>query len=220
MITVVGSHDGEVVTRFALAHGEDPAVGLAVRGWPGTVVGVEGVLGDLILHYAVQPAAPVDPPLGPQGPGLTDAERLGVDPHQRVAAYAVVVADGRLLLTQLAGYTGAEGRWNLPGGGLDPGESPTDGVVREVAEETGQVVDEVRLVDVMTQHWVGRSPRGLEDYHAVRLLHTARCERPTRPVVHDVGGSTSDARWVPLHDLGSVAVVASVGAALRAVGLA
>jgi ADP-ribose pyrophosphatase YjhB (NUDIX family) len=220
VITVVGSHEGKVVTRFALAHGEDPAVGLAVRGWPGTVVGVEGVLGDLTLRYNVQPAAPVDPPLGPQGPGLTDAERLGVDPHQRVAAYAVVVADDRLLLTQLAGYTGAEGRWNLPGGGLDPGESPTDGVVREVAEETGQVVDEVRLVDVMTQHWVGRSPRGLEDYHAVRLLHTARCERPTRPVVHDVGGSTSDARWVPLHDLGSVAVVASVGAALRAVGLA
>ncbi len=220
MITVVGSQDGRVVTRFALAHGEDPAMGLAVRGWPGTVVGVEGVLGDLTLRYAVQPAAPVDPPHGPEGPGLTDAERLGVDPHQRVAAYAVVVADGRLLLTQLAGYTGAAGRWNLPGGGLDPGESPTDGVVREVAEETGQVVDDVRLVDVMTQHWVGRSPRGLEDYHAVRLLHTARCERPTRPVVHDVGGSTSDARWVLLDDLGSVAVVASVGAALRAVGLA
>ncbi len=220
MITVVGSHEGRVVARFALAHGEDPAMGLAVRGWPGTVVAVDGVLGDLTLRYAVQPAAPVDPPLGPEGPGLTAAERLGVDPHQRVAAYAVVVADGRLLLTQLAGYTGAAGRWNLPGGGLDPGESPTDGVVREVAEETGQVVDEVRLVDVMTQHWVGRSPRGLEDYHAVRLLHTARCTEPTRPVVHDVGGSTSDARWVPLDDLGSVAVVASVGAALRAAGLA
>ena len=104
--------------------------------------------------------------------------------------------------------------------GSTSGESPTEGVVREVAEETGQVVDEVRLVDVMTQHWVGRSPRGLEDYHAVRLLHTARCARPTRPVVHDVGGSTSDARWVPLDDLASVSVVASVRAALRAVGLA
>ena len=91
--------------------------------------------------------------------------------------------------------------------------------MREVAEETGQVVDTVRLVDVMTQHWVGRSQRGLEDYHAVRLLHTARCPRPTRPVVHDVGGSTSDARWVPLEELPSVEVVASVKVALRAVGL-
>jgi 8-oxo-dGTP diphosphatase len=220
VITVVGHHDGRAVTSFVLAHGEDPAVGLAARGWPGSVVAVDGVLGDLTLRYEVQPAAPVDPPLGPEGPGLTEAERVGVDPHQRVAAYAVVVAEGKLLLTQLASHTGAAGRWNLPGGGLDLGESPTEGVVREVAEETGQVVDEVRLVDVMTQHWVGRSARGLEDYHAVRLLHTARCTRPTRPVGHDVGGSTSDARWVPLDALASVSVVASVRAALRAVGLA
>ena len=35
MITVVGSRDGTEVTRFVLAHGEDPAVGLAARGWPG-----------------------------------------------------------------------------------------------------------------------------------------------------------------------------------------
>lgn len=220
MITVVGTQGGQVVTRFALAHGEDPAVGLAARGWPGSVVGVEGVLGDLTLRYDVQPAEPADPPYGPEGPGLTADERLGVDPHQRVAAYAVVVAEQQLLLTQLASHTGAAGRWNLPGGGLDLGESPLEGVVREVAEETGQVVDRVQLVDVMTQHWVGRSARGLEDYHAVRLLHTARCAQPTRPVVHDVGGSTSDARWVPLDDLASVSVVASVGAALRAVGLA
>ena len=54
----------------------------------------------------------------------------------------------------------------------------------------------------------------------MRLLHTARCARPTRPVVHDVGGSTSDARWVPLDALASVSVVASVRAALRAVDLA
>ena len=220
MITVVGVVDGRPVETFVLAHGEDPVVGLGTRGWQGVIEGVDGVRGDLTLRYAVRPAEPVDPPLGPEGPGLTDDERLGVDPHQRVAAYAVVVARGRLLLTQLADHTGAPGRWNLPGGGLDPGESATEAVVREVAEETGQVVDRVRLVDVMTQHWVGRSTRGLEDYHAVRLLHVARCPRPTRPVVHDVGGSTSDARWVPLDDLASVSVVASVRAALRAVDLA
>jgi 8-oxo-dGTP pyrophosphatase MutT (NUDIX family) len=220
VITVVGVVDGRPVETFELAHGEDPAVGLGTRGWQGVVEAVEGVRGDLTLRYAVQPAEPVDHPLGPEGPGLTDTERLGVEPHQRVAAYAVVVARGRLLLTQLADHTGAPGRWNLPGGGLDPGESATEAVVREVAEETGQVVDQVRLVDVMTQHWVGRSTRGLEDYHAVRLLHVARCARPTRPVVHDVGGSTSDARWVPLDDLASVSVVASVRAALRAVDLA
>lgn len=223
MITVVGCRAGRDVVTFALAHGEDPVAGLERRGWAGRVETVDGVLGDLTLRYAVEPvahdAAPEDP-VGPEGPGLSRSERLRIEPHQRVAAYAVVVAHGRLLLTQLAPRTGAAGRWNLPGGGIDPGEGPADAVVREVAEETGQVVEDVRLVDVMSQHWVGRSARGLEDYHAVRLLHTARCAEPTRPVVHDVGGSTSDARWVPLDDLSSVEVVASVRVALRAVGLA
>jgi 8-oxo-dGTP diphosphatase len=223
VITVIGCRGGRAVVTFALAHGEDPVAGLERRGWVGRVETVDGVLGDLTLRYAVEPvaqhAAPGEAP-GPEGPGLSRSERLRIEPHQRVAAYAVVVAHDSLLLTQLAPRTGAAGRWNLPGGGIDPGESPVDAVVREVAEETGQVVDDVRLVDVMTQHWVGRSARGLEDYHAVRLLHTARCAEPTRPVVHDVGGSTSDARWVPLDDLSSVEVVASVPVALRAVGLA
>ncbi|WP_392544641.1 NUDIX hydrolase [Oryzobacter telluris] len=223
MITVVGVQGGRTVAAFALGHGEDPLAGLRERGWAGHAERVEGVLGDLTLRYAVEavvggarPPALADP----QGPGLNAAERRGVVPNQRVAAYAVVVADDRVLLTQLAARTGAGGRWNLPGGGLDPGEGPEEAVVREVLEETGQVVEDVRLVDVMTQHWVGRSPRGLEDYHAVRLLHTARCPRPTLPVVHDVGGSTADARWVRLDELGSVEVVASVPVALRAAGVA
>lgn len=223
MITVVGRHGGRVVASVPLEHGADPVEVLAAQGWAATPEGVDGVLGDLTLRYAVEPvpsgAAPRPGP-GPEGPGLTHAERRRIEPHQRVAAYAVVVNRRRLLLTQLAPRTGAAGRWNLPGGGIDPGETPEAAVVREVAEETGQVVDQVRLVDVMTQHWVGRSQRGLEDYHAVRLLHVARCARPTRPVVHDVGGSTSDARWVPLAELASVPVVASVRVALRAVGLA
>ena len=223
MITVVGRHGGRVVASFALDHGDDPVEGLAARGWVGVPESADGVLGDLTLRYAVEPAGSAGPAApntaGPEGPGLTLAERAGLVPHQRLAAYAVVVAEEQLLLTQLAPRTGAPGRWNLPGGGVDEGEAPDAAVVREVAEETGQVVDTVRLVDVMTQHWVGRSQRGLEDYHAVRLLHTARCPRPTRPVVHDVGGSTSDARWVPLEELPSVEVVASVKVALRAVGL-
>ena len=220
MITVVGWHRGRLVASFALDHGEDPVEGLAARGWAGVAQSADGVLGDLTLTYAVEPAASDVPRTsGPEGPGLTHDERAGLVPHQRLAAYAVVVAQEQLLLTQLAPRTGAPGRWNLPGGGVDEGEAPDAAVVREVAEETGQVVDTVRLVDVMTQHWVGRSQRGLEDYHAVRLLHTARCPRPTRPVVHAVGGSTSDARWVPLAELPAVEVVASVKVALRAVGL-
>lgn len=222
MIAVVGVRDGAEVARFALHHGADPVRGLAALGWRAGAVEAVGALGDLVLRYAVTALGPgaAPAPAGPDGPGLDDADRAVVVPRQRVAAYAVVVDDGRLLLTRLSAATGAAGRWTLPGGGVDPGETPEAAVIREVCEETGQVVEGVRLLEVMTAHWVGRSERGAEDYHAVRLLHTARCPRPTRPVVHDVGGSTSDARWVPFGALGELELVPTVPVALTAAGLA
>lgn len=58
------------------------------------------------------------------------------------ATAAVFDADGRVLTMRRP-----NGEWCLPGGNLDPGESPEEGVVREVAEETGLAVEPVTLVD-------------------------------------------------------------------------
>jgi 8-oxo-dGTP diphosphatase len=128
-------------------------------------------------------------------------------PVTRVGAYAVVVVDGRVLLTELAGTTTAPGAWTLPGGGLDHGEAPVDAVVREVLEETGHVLVAPRLVDVGSAHFVGRSPSGrLEDFHGVRIVYRADVEEVRQPEVLDVGGSTSAAAWVPLDRLAQLPV--------------
>ena len=41
--------------------------------------------------------------------------------------------------------------WNLPGGALEEGENPWDGVVREVKEETGLTVEVVKLQGVYSK---------------------------------------------------------------------
>jgi 8-oxo-dGTP diphosphatase len=123
-------------------------------------------------------------------------------PALRVAAYAVVAVDGRVLLTQMSQRTPIPGQWALPGGGLDHGEAPIDAVVREVHEETGHVLRDVRLADVGSHRFTARSPAGrLEDFQSVQIVYTAGVEHVVEPVVLDVGGSTARAAWVALDDL-------------------
>jgi 8-oxo-dGTP pyrophosphatase MutT (NUDIX family) len=132
------------------------------------------------------------------------------EPHQRVAAYALVTSSRGVLMTQFSDRTNAEGRWGLPGGGIDDGEAPVLAVVREAWEETGQVIEVSELALIRTSHWIGRAPTGrLEDFHAVRVVFRAVCPEPTDPVVHDVGGTTASAAWVPPTDLDRLDITSS-----------
>jgi 8-oxo-dGTP diphosphatase len=76
----------------------------------------------------------------------------------RVAAYAVVVESGQVLLPHW--LEGPISGWTLPGGGIDPGEDPADAVVREVEEETGYhvVVDELLGIDSLVIAFKRSSP--------------------------------------------------------------
>lgn len=54
--------------------------------------------------------------------------------HHRPGAYAILLRGNEILLTYQAV---PEPEYQLPGGGIDPGESPIQGLHREVFEETG-----------------------------------------------------------------------------------
>jgi 8-oxo-dGTP pyrophosphatase MutT (NUDIX family) len=56
--------------------------------------------------------------------------------------------DNLLLQRKSAGFFG-EGKWNGVGGKLKPGESPNEGVKREVLEETGLLISQLKLHGVL-----------------------------------------------------------------------
>lgn len=128
----------------------------------------------------------------------------GLPRVQRFAAYAVASDPrGRLLLTRIAdGYPGA-GCWHLPGGGTDYGEQPGAALIRELHEETGQRGRLLNLLGVASHRDpASLGPEGYPiDWHGVRAFYRVMVDRPTRPRVHDVGGSTSAARWFAPNQL-------------------
>jgi 8-oxo-dGTP pyrophosphatase MutT (NUDIX family) len=205
--------DATGTERFAvpLPHGLDPAVTAYDLGFviERPIDAHRDATGELVLRFAVRPVvAEVRPGQRPAGRDAGLTMGAGEEPiiRQRIAAYAIVVSERGLLATQYSSRTSVDGRWGMPGGGIDPGEEPGAAVVREVHEETSQHVELGALVTVQTSHWVGRSPSGrVEDFHAVRLVYRASCPEPGEPVVLDVGGTTADARWVSLESWRSMA---------------
>jgi ADP-ribose pyrophosphatase YjhB (NUDIX family) len=124
----------------------------------------------------------------------------------RVAAYAICVREGQLLLARWLGADGIP-EWTLPGGGMEHGEDPYDTVHREVAEETGYRIEVTGLLGVDSFQRTSRRRFGrIVDHHGVRLVYEARVTGGE--LRYEVGGSTDMAAW---HDLDAVPDLTRVG---------
>jgi ADP-ribose pyrophosphatase YjhB (NUDIX family) len=122
---------------------------------------------------------------------------------QRVAAYALILRDDQILLTRLARRVSADEKWHLPGGGLDHGENPRDGLVREIREETGLDAEVGDTAHVYSAHLPSMWRQGRRwNYQALRIVYDAwvPTDAPS-PRVLEVDGSTMAAAWHPVADV-------------------
>ncbi len=192
-VTVAGGvlRDEPSGSTDAAAWIDDPS-GYPLMGWTASFLGVEVFEPPDRIATAAEIAAaePID--------------RSAVTHVQRFAAYGLATDPaGRILLTRIApGYPGA-GTWHLPGGGTDFGESATEGLARELVEETGQIgtVGDLILIEHLHNPTAYGPEKRSIDWHTVRSVFRVIVGTPTDPIVHDRGGSTDAVAWFTRDDL-------------------
>lgn len=130
--------------------------------------------------------------------------------EQFVAVKAIITHKDKILLLRERAYDEATnvGKWDVPGGRLGLGESPFDGIKREVAEETGLHirVDIPISIDAweptiqgLKRHIVGMYIWCTTEEQEVRLSHE-----------HD------EYRWVTIAETGNLPLMSTVQRALTA----
>lgn len=112
----------------------------------------------------------------------------------RVGVGAVVLRDGHVLLVR-RNRPPAQGKWSIPGGLVNLGETTKAAAVREVVEECGLTVRLLGLAGVVDR--VIRDPDGRIRYHYVLVDYAAV------PVSGEVrpGSDAAEARWVPIAEI-------------------
>ena len=106
-----------------------------------------------------------------------------------LAVGAVLVDHDRLLLVR-RGRGPAQGRWAVPGGHVEAGESLAEAVTRELREETG--------LEGVCGRLLGVAERIDDDHHFVILDYEVTLVGSDEPVA---GDDAAEAEWVDLHEV-------------------
>jgi 8-oxo-dGTP diphosphatase len=102
---------------------------------------------------------------------LGETPRKGLRYRDRPGAYGVLLREGHVLLAA------QDGALLLPGGGVDPGETPARALRREVLEETGWRIGPPRRLTVFARHcWL------VEERYWARKIQHVYLARPARRI--------------------------------------
>ena len=111
-----------------------------------------------------------------------------------VGVGAIIIEDGRVVLVK-RGHPPLEGKWSIPGGVLEIGETLRKAAVREALEETGLAVEPGELLGVFER--VIPDEQGRMRYHYV--LIDFLCRRVAGQLA--AGDDAREVRWFRREEL-------------------
>lgn len=111
-----------------------------------------------------------------------------------VGVGALIICDGKLLLEKRSNEPG-KGKWSVPGGLVELGETVEQTVIREVKEETGLEVEKPELIDVVDN--VTKDGKGAIKYHFVIIDYLAKLKGGIVKAASDA----EELKWVALDEV-------------------
>jgi ADP-ribose pyrophosphatase YjhB (NUDIX family) len=116
-------------------------------------------------------------------------------PDQPIVGIGVVIVNkGKIVLLKRGNEPG-KGKWTIPGGLVDLGESVENAVIREAKEETCLDVEDPRLLDVVSN--VDLDEQGKIKYHYVIIDYLVQVRGGTLTAASDA----AELRWVPFDEV-------------------
>jgi len=110
----------------------------------------------------------------------------------RVGVGAVVLHEGKVLLVRRGGRP-SPGKWSLPGGLVELGETTAEAVCREISEECACDIRLVGVCGVIDR--IVRDAEGRVRYHYVLVDYLAY----PRSATIAAGSDAADAMWYPIE---------------------
>lgn len=107
---------------------------------------------------------------------------------------AVIIGKGKILLEKRKGEPG-RGKWSVPGGLVELGESAEQTVIREVREETNLEVEKPKLIDVVNN--ITLDEDGRIKYHFLIVDYFVKLEGGTLKAADDA----AELRWVRFSEV-------------------
>jgi ADP-ribose pyrophosphatase YjhB (NUDIX family) len=124
-------------------------------------------------------------------------------PDQPVVGIGIVIVnDGKIVLAKRGNEPG-KGKWSIPGGLVELGESITNAVIREAKEETSLNVADPKLVDVVDT--VSLDAENKIMYHYVIVDYFVK----VKDGVLKADSDADELHWVPFEEVENYVLTSS-----------
>ena len=115
-----------------------------------------------------------------------------------VAVAGIIMFDNKILLAQrMFDDKTYPGKWEFPGGKIEPGETPEDALKREINEELSLNIHDLKIFAAKTkiERYSGR------DYHLVIIYYLCEAEHPDFVEMEVNAAVWVNKEEIPLYDL-------------------